>query len=129
MRQIRQQVRIIFGEGSQMRKPVMFLATVILVLIAAGSQALTIAQLTELRTAVLEMCRGGTIIGESSRINVNVSGEGKIVVIKGLLEGGADARVEITNEQWTGIQALINPETYTQCVTETLGIVVPALNN
>ena len=89
--------------------------------------ALDASQLRELRTNVIEMCRGGTITGEGSKINVVASAEGKIVIIKKLMEGGADAKVDLTNEQWNGIKVLINPDTYTQCATEAMRLFLPAL--
>lgn len=98
------------------------------ILFGSLAYALDQAQLKELRTAVLEMCRGGSIEGESSRINVVGSATGKIVVVKGLLEGGADAKVELSKEEWDGIKALANPTDYNACVTQTLAILVPALS-
>jgi len=91
--------------------------------------ALNTGQLVYLQSAVLEMCRGGTIEGKSSKINVKASVQGQLVVIKKLLEGGADAEVEITKEEWDGIKALANPEDYSKCVEATLNLLVPRLDN
>jgi hypothetical protein len=90
--------------------------------------AMDTTTLFKLRSAVIEMCRGGTIQGKTSKINATASATGTVVVIKNLLEGGGDAKAEITNEQWNGIQALINPTDYTKCVESSLNILVPALD-
>ena len=92
------------------------------------ASALDSAQLQKLRIEVIQFCRGGTIEGKSSKIAVTASAKGRIVVIKNLLEGGGDAKVEITDEQWNGMKALVNPDTYTKCVESTLNILVPELD-
>lgn len=90
--------------------------------------ALDATQLDQLQNAVIEMCRGGTIGGDSSKIKVTAAAQGKIIVIKNLMEGKGDAKVAVTNEQWEGIKALANPEGYSKCVESTLSILVPALS-
>jgi len=89
--------------------------------------ALNTQQLQYLQRAVLEMCRGGNIEGNLSKISVTTSAKGKIVVIKGMLEGGLDASAEVTKEQWDGIKVLANPDNYSQCVESTLNLLVPKL--
>jgi hypothetical protein len=106
------------------------LASLSLILLASGiASALDMAQLRELRTAVLEMCRGGTVSGSSSRFEVQVNAKGNLVILKGVGEAGADAKVQLSKEQWTGIQALANPEHYSECVTHTVDTLTRELNN
>ena len=95
---------------------------------SANATALDATQLQKLQNAVIEMCRGGTVEGNSSKIDITASAQGKIIVIKNLMEGGGDATAAITNEQWEGIKALANPEGYSKCVENTLKILVPALS-
>ena len=95
---------------------------------STNAAALDATQLHKLQNAVIEMCRGGTVEGNSSKINVTASAQGKIIVIKNLMEGKGDAKVAVTNEQWEGIKALANPEGYSKCVESTLSILVPALS-
>ena len=93
------------------------------------AHALDIAQLRELRITVLEMCRGGTIAGSSSKYDVQANAQGSLVVLKGVGEAGADAKVQLSKEQWEGIRALANPENYSKCVKDTLDTLVGALDN
>ncbi|BAM88589.1 ankyrin repeat domain-containing protein [Bradyrhizobium oligotrophicum S58] len=95
---------------------------------SAEASTLTSTELFKLRSAIIEMCRGGTIEGRSSKIAVEATAKGTIVVIKGLLEGGGDAKAELKKEQWSGIAALANPEGYSQCVQKSLDILVPSLS-
>ncbi len=95
---------------------------------STNATALDSSQLHKLQNAVIEMCRGGTVEGKSSTINVTASAQGKIIVIKNLIEGGGDAKAAITNKQWDGIKALANPEGYSKCVESTLNLLVPALS-
>lgn len=84
------------------------------------THALSMEQIVKLNEQVLIICRGGTIIGNSSTKAISGTVSGKVVVIKGLMQGGADARIELTDKEWEGIKALSNPETYNKCVDSTL---------
>ena len=89
--------------------------------------ALEIEELVYLQKAVLEICRGGDRVGNYSKTSVIASGEGKIIVIKGFAEGGADVKVEVNKGDWDGIQALAEREDYTQCVESTLKLLLASL--
>lgn len=96
-------------------------------LVVAQADALEVSQLPELRKTVIEMCRGGTTSGSSSRFEVIGNAQGSVVVLKGLAKGGADAKVQFTKEEWDGIKVLQNPDTYSQCVTSTLDALLKKL--
>jgi len=79
-----------------------------------------------LKSAVIELCRGGTISGSITRIQL--TGGSNVLRVRGILEDGMPVDIEIESQQWNGIEALIgDPNRYGQCVQYTLNIVVPAL--
>lgn len=93
------------------------------------SAQLNSAQLRELRTAVIEMCRGGTVDGEHRSYRIEGSADGKIIVFKKLAELGADGKFELSDDKWSGIEALANPDTYADCVRHTLNILTPLMTS
>jgi hypothetical protein len=95
---------------------------------SAPAQALDSEQLAYLQRAVIEMCRGGTTEGSSSKINFIASGEARLIVVKGLAEGGGDDKIEVSKEEWDGIKALANPDGYTRCVESTLNLLISKID-
>ncbi len=91
--------------------------------------ALTLGQLQELRTVVIEICRGGSMQGETKNMSIIATASGKVVVIKRFMEGGADAKIEFTNAEWKGIKALADSDGYTACVDSTLDKFIAALKS
>lgn len=91
---------------------------------AMNSHALDSNQLRDLRESVLMMCRGGTLSGRNSKLEVVANAQGKLVVLKGLGEAGADAKVQLSQAEWDGIQANATSENYATCVTTTLELLL-----
>jgi len=88
--------------------------------------AMSDVELHSLRTAIIEMCRGGTLTG--SGVHVDAKTKKNIVTISGLLEDKTE--VTLKADEWNGIQAFIqNPNKYTECTEYALGLLVPVLEN
>lgn len=102
-------------------------------LFANGTYALTIEQLQEVKTTVVEICRGGTITGDHQAFSIKGAADGKVVVIKKLAELGINGEIQFSRNEWEGIVALVpkdgDPKEYTHCVDNVFPIIIRELNS
>ncbi|MDX8355552.1 hypothetical protein [Cognatiyoonia sp. IB215182] len=83
----------------------LFLSTVALMAstFQASGESITIEQMV---TAINQMCSGGSESGEFENVTVSGSGDVRLLKIGNIANIGADATLEVTNEEWDGIRPL-----------------------
>lgn len=82
-----------------------------------------------LSTTVVEMCRGGTAEGDSYRLNGAVNAGGGLVILKKLVDLGLEGEIQLSQEEWTGIEAVVPDQwdqaTHVECVKSVLELLLP----
>jgi hypothetical protein len=80
------------------------------------------AQINDVKNAVLELCRGGTLDGNASNYIIEGTGEVKTVLIPKLLDSGAKGQATFSGDEWNGIKANIpkerNQAAWNECVNQ-----------
>lgn len=106
-----------------MAKRLLLLCTIVSALTISVATWATTLKLDELQTvteAVISLCRGGTLEGESKLFSITGGGDGTVVVLKKLVEIGVDGNIAFTKEEWQGIKAVVpdqwNQSSYNDCV-------------
>lgn len=99
-----------------------FIIVFFLLSFSTQSYALTAEEAKIVRESVIEICRGGSLTGKSSSIQVKAEGKVTTVLFKKLAEAGLNGEAKFSKEEWEGIKPLV-PETfdsnaYVKCVTE-----------
>ena len=95
------------------------IAIALLLIFVSNAQSQTIKNKFQLVTdSILQICRGGNIVGKSSLIEVRAEGSAKAVILKKLVEAGLEGEFKFTQAEWQGIEPLLNSSgDYTTCVT------------
>ena len=94
----------------------------LLVSLSSFAYAMTEEEAKIVRESVLEICRGGSLKGKDS--SVQIKGEGKVttVLFKKLAEAGLSGKAEFSKAEWDGIRPLLperfDANAYVKCVTE-----------
>jgi len=90
------------------------------------THALEMAQIEAARDTIIEMCRGGKLVGEARSYKIETQGNVKSVIIKKLVEAGIDGKATFEGEKWTAVKANLS-EGYTQCVNKNFPLILEAL--
>lgn len=109
--------------GTQMRRLVFSLVFAVFLISGAvqPSAAQSFDEITNIVTrAVIERCRGGTIEGSSSDLEIEGGADGAVVFLKRFFELGLDGRVKFSKKEWDGIEPFLiesdNVSNYYACV-------------
>lgn len=90
--------------------------------LSSFAYALTEADAKIVSESVLELCRGGSLTGHDS--SVQIKGEGKVttVLFKKLAEAGLSGEAEFSKAEWDGIRPFLpdkfDSDAYVKCVIE-----------
>jgi len=82
-----------------------------------NAATLTVIQITAVKNSVLELCRAGTVNGQSSSsIRIDQGTNGASISLQGLYSDKIDGIVIFSQEEWKGFKPLINsPSEYKKC--------------
>jgi hypothetical protein len=102
-------------------------------LMGNSAEALTLEQISDVKNAVLELCRGGTLEGKASNYVIEGNGEVKTILIPKLLDAGAKGQATFSGDEWKWIKASIprewNQTAWNECVNQNTRLFIDKLSD
>ena len=99
--------------------------------LAVAAEPITAETINQITLSVIELCRGGTLEGSTDTVEISGQGNATVLVLKRLANLGISGRVELSESEWTGMQAVIpeqwDQSAYNDCVNPNVRLFIEKL--